>query len=76
MSGFQRKLRRFKRAWMAQPERASWAARSVVGFLFNADDTPRFWADQGPYPEPVAEPPADFPRFRSLAESLPARHAA
>ena len=76
MNAFRGKLRQFKRAWTAEPERPSHRARRLVGFLCNADDTPRGWADDGAVHPPSAAPDPSFPRFRQLATAEAARHAA
>ena len=70
MNGFRRKLRQFRETWIAQSEQGLPAARAIVGFLFNADDTPRFWAGDRPWIEATPTPgPVQLPRFRQVATS-------
>lgn len=68
MNAFGRKLRQFKDTWIAQSEQAPQSVRSLVGFLFNADDTPRFWSGDRPWTELMAEPLImRLPGFHRLA---------
>jgi hypothetical protein len=68
MNGFHRKLRRFKRNWLAQAEPARWAPPSTARFLFNADDTPRFGcAESLPETSTAMLPAAHLPGFRYSA---------
>lgn len=77
MNGFRRKLRQFKSTWMEAPQRPPRRPRAMVGFLCNADDTPRGWTDDGGLQAArAALPPPALPRFRDLAVPEPRRHAA
>ncbi len=73
MNGFGRKLRRFKETWITRSEDTPQTVRSLVGFLFYADDTPRFWAGDRPWVQPeIMMPPAQLPRFRNVVSGEPA----
>ncbi len=65
MNLFGRKLRQFKDTWISPSDPPAQSVRSRIGFLFNADDTPRFWSDDHAWDEPMAEPlTMGFPGFQ------------
>ena len=73
MNGFGRKLRRFKKTWVTPSEDAPQTVRSLLGFLFYADDTPRFWTGDRPWEPPeVVLAPAQLPGFRDAITGEPA----
>lgn len=76
MNAFGRKLRQFKETWIAQSEQAPQLVQALVGFLFNADDTPRNWPVDRPWIVPELEPtPVQLPRFRQVVANVVADNA-
>jgi hypothetical protein len=70
MTGFRNKLREFVATWVAVVEAAPAAGMSGLSFIFNADDTPRLWAeDAAAFWPPVSDdqPEKEFPRFANIA---------
>jgi len=70
MTGFRSKLREFVATWVAVVEAAPAAGMSGLSFIFNADDSPRLWAEDvaGHWPPVSAEEPEkEFPRFANIA---------
>jgi len=70
MPDLQEKLRRFRLNWIADAADAPADPGQVLGFKFNADDTPRFWEGDLVAFRQSAQidiPPRDLPRFASLA---------
>jgi|GEM_PF-1923566 len=77
MNRFGRKLRQFKKTWVTGAQDAPQTRRSRIGFLFYADDTPRFWTGDQPWAPPeVAMAPAQLPRFRDALTGEPAANDA
>ena len=76
MDAFARKLRQFKETWIAYSEHAPQTVQALVGFLFNADDTPRNWPVDRPWLVPELEPThVQLPRFREAVANVAADHA-
>jgi hypothetical protein len=70
MIGFRGKLRAFVANWVAVAEAAPAAGATALTFIFNADDTPRLWAEEvAAFWPPVAPavPQKEFPRFANIA---------
>ena len=70
MTGFRGKLRAFVANWVAVAEAAPAAGASALAFIFNADDTPRLWAEDVAAfwpPSSAAVPEKEFPRFANIA---------
>jgi hypothetical protein len=69
MTGFRGKLRAFVANWVAVAEAAPAAGASTLAFIFNADDTPRLWAEDVASfwpPSSSAVPEKEFPRFANV----------
>jgi len=70
MTGFRNKLREFVATWVAVAGAAPSAGMSGLSFVFNADDSPRLWAeDAAAFWPPVSaeQPEKEFPRFANIA---------
>ena len=70
MTGFRSKLREFVATWVAAVEAAPAAGMSGLSFIFNADDTPRLWAEDAAASWPpfsADQPEKEFPRFANIA---------
>jgi hypothetical protein len=70
MPDLQEKLRRFRLNWIADAADALADPGQVLGFKFNADDTPRFWDGDLAAFRRAAQidiPPRDLPRFANVA---------
>jgi len=70
MTGFRGKLRQFVANWVTAAEAAPAAGSFALSFIFNADDTPRLWAEDVAAfwpPASVADPQKEFPRFANIA---------
>ncbi|WP_372786798.1 hypothetical protein [Phenylobacterium sp.] len=79
MIGFRSKLREFVANWVTVAEAAPAAGASALTFIFNADDSPRLWAeDAAAFWPPVsgAGPQKEFPRFANIATHQGERLAA
>jgi hypothetical protein len=77
MTGFRGKLRTFVANWVAVAEAAPAAGASALAFIFNADDTPRLWAeDVAAFWPPSGPPEKEFPRFANIAAQEAERLAA
>ena len=70
MPDLHEKLRRFRTTWITDAAAAPADPGQVLGFKFNADDSPRFWVGDVAVFRQSARldgPPRDFPRFANLA---------
>ncbi len=70
MTGFRGKLRAFVANWVAVAEAAPAVGATALTFIFNADDTPRLWAEDVAAfwpPAAPAQPQKEFPRFANIA---------
>jgi hypothetical protein len=70
MTGFRGKLRAFVASWVAVAESAPAAGATALSFVFNADDTPRLWAEDVASfwpPSSSAVPEKEFPCFANVA---------
>ena len=78
MTGFRAKLHQFVSTWISAVDAAPAASNPPTTFIFNADDTPRFWADDvvAFWPPAAVWPKRDFPRFLKLATNDVERLAA
>ena len=79
MTGFRSKLRQFVATWVTVPESSPVTGASALSFIFNADDSPRLWAEEVEAfwpPVPATEPQKEFPRFANIATHEGGRLAA
>jgi hypothetical protein len=70
MTGFRGKLRAFVANWVAVAQAAPAVGATALTFIFNADDTPRLWAEDVAAfwpPSSPAVPEKEFPRFANIA---------
>lgn len=79
MAGFRSKLRQFVATWVTVAEASPAAGASALSFIFNADDSPRLWAEEVEAfwpPAQAAGPQKEFPRFANIATHEGGRLAA